>query len=209
MIGICTTNAMSSMAGWEATSPILGNNPLAIGIPGAKPDEPIVLDMAMSQAAVGKVATWLREGRAIPGNWGLDANGRPSDDPAAILKGSVLPFGGHKGAGLALMMQLMTAVLAGGMLDHELRARDASGSDAGASKLFIALDVAAFTDAARFRAQAAGLLDWLAAHAGSDREVFRWPGERGWQEAAANRREGVPVHPDIVARLAAAGVVLD
>ncbi|MDR3410529.1 MAG: Ldh family oxidoreductase [Formivibrio sp.] len=208
MIGICLTNAITSMAGWGAGKPVIGNNPLAIGLPGVDADQPIVLDMAMSQAAVGKVATWLREGRAIPSNWGFDAQGKPSSDAAAILKGAVSPMGEHKGSGLALMMQLMTAALAGGMLDHELREYDASGLDAESSKLFVVLDVAAFIDPATFAERTSTLLSWLKEHASSETEHFQWPGERGWREAAKNRREGVPVHADIVAQLKAAGVAI-
>lgn len=206
MIGICLTNAITSMAGWGAGKPVIGNNPLAIGLPGIEADQPVVLDMAMSQAAVGKVATWLREGRAIPANWGFDAEGKPSSDAAAILKGAVSPMGEHKGAGLALMMQLMTAALAGGMLDHELREYDASGLDAESSKLFIALDVAAFIEPEVFRERTASLLGWLKEHASSESEHFQWPGERGWREAVKNRAEGVPVHADIAAQLKAAGI---
>src|SRR5690606_23512277 len=84
-IGICTTNAMPTMAIGGTTKRVIGNNPLAIGIPGTKIDEPVILDMAMSQAAVGKVSTWLREGKPVPENWGLDADGKPSSDPGAIL----------------------------------------------------------------------------------------------------------------------------
>jgi len=208
MIGICLTNAITTMAGWGSGKPVIGNNPLAIGVPGIKMDEPIVLDMAMSQAAVGKVATWLREGRTIPANWGFDADGKPSSDASAILKGAVSPMGEHKGAGLSLMMQLMTAALAGGLLDHEIRDYDTSGLDAESSKLFIAIDVTAFIDPQVFRERVESLLVWLNEHASSETEHFQWPGERGWREAAKNRIEGVPVHADIVAQLKAAGLPL-
>jgi LDH2 family malate/lactate/ureidoglycolate dehydrogenase len=208
MIGICMTNAITSMAGWGAGKPVIGNNPLAIGLPGVKTNEPVVLDMAMSQAAVGKVATWLREGKAIPNNWGFDAEGKPSNDAAAILNGAVSPMGEHKGAGLSLMIQLMTAALAGGMLDHEMRERDATGLDSESSKLFVALDISAFIDPPVFKERVGTLLAWLSEHASSETEPFQWPGERGWREGAKNKEEGVPVHKDIVAMLKAAGVAI-
>lgn len=206
MIGICLTNAKTSMAGWGALKPVIGNNPLAIGLPGLKPDEPIVLDMAMSQAAVGKVSTWLREGKALPDNWGIDAEGQPTSDAAAILKGAVLPMGGHKGAGLSLMIQMMTAALAGGLLDHELGEHDPAGLDAESSKLFIALDISAFIAPEVFHQRINSLLPWLNEHASSENEHFQWPGERGWREAAMNRELGVPLHADIVAQLKVAGI---
>jgi LDH2 family malate/lactate/ureidoglycolate dehydrogenase len=196
------------MAGWGAGKPVIGNNPLAIGLPGVKTNEPVVLDMAMSQAAVGKVATWLREGKAIPNNWGFDAEGKPSNDAAAILNGAVSPMGEHKGAGLSLMIQLMTAALAGGMLDHEMRERDATGLDSESSKLFVALDISAFIDPPVFKERVGTLLAWLSEHASSETEPFQWPGERGWREGAKNKEEGVPVHKDIVAMLKAAGVAI-
>lgn len=209
LIGIAMTNAVTSMAGWGATGRVVGNNPLAIAVPGIQPDEPVVLDMAMSQAAVGKVATWLREGKAIPSGWGVDAQGRPSDDAAAILQGAVLPMGGHKGAGLALMIQLMTAALGAGLFDHELRDHDPSGLDSESTKLFVALDVEAFTELGEFRKRTAELKAWLAAHAASDAEPFLFPGERGWNQRAQNLAEGVPLHRDLVDQLKAAGVLLE
>ena len=65
-----------------------------------------MLDMAMSQAAVGKVGTYLREGKPVPATWGLDRSGTPTTDPAEIIEsGRFLPMGDHKGAGLAMMME--------------------------------------------------------------------------------------------------------
>ncbi len=207
LIGLCMTNAVTSMAGWGLEGRVVGNNPLAIGVPGLTAEEPIVLDMAMSQAAVGKVVTWLREGRPIPPGWGVDARGLPTEDGAAILQGAVSPMGDHKGAGLALMIQLMTAVLAGGMLDHELREHDTSGLDSESTKLFLALDVGAFIEPSVFRKRTEDLLSWLNAQARSG-EPFLFPGQRGWTERRRSAVEGVPIHPDITAQLTAAGVSL-
>ena len=206
MIGICTTNAMPTMAAWGATGRVIGNNPLAIAIPRAQRDQPLVLDIAMSQAAVGKVGTWLREGNPVPEGWGLDQNGNPSRDAAAILAGAVLPFGGHKGAGLALMMELLTAALANTPFGHEIQAGDRSGLDPESAKLFIALNPDAFGGTAALHARVDDCLAYLSREA-SAREPFQWPGQRGWATREANLRDGVPLHPEIVAQLAAVGVV--
>lgn len=208
MIGLCMTNAVTSMTGWGLEGRVVGNNPLAIGVPGLVPGEPIVLDMAMSQAAVGKVVTWLREGRSIPAGWGVDSRGQPTEDGAAILQGAVSPMGEHKGAGLALMIQMMTAALAGGLLDHELREHDTSGLDSESTKLFLALDVEAFLDASVFRNRIEDLLAWLSAQTGAPGNPFLFPGQRGWLERRISALEGVPIHADIAAQLTAAGVVL-
>lgn len=207
MVGICMTNAIPNMLAWGSTKPLLGNNPLAIGVPRGEGKEPIVLDMAMSQAAVGKIGTYLREGKRVPTNWGLDAEGKPSDNPAAILAGKkVLPFGEHKGVGLALMMELLTGVLAGGLLSHEIVQVDATGLDSGSSKLFIALDISAFVEMERFAQRVEDLVAWLKS-AEPGLEIIL-PGERGWQTREKNLAEGIPIHVEIVAQLEAIGVHL-
>ena len=205
-IGICTTNAIPNMLAYGSSRPLLGNNPLAIGVPrGAR--DPIVLDMAMSQAAVGKVGTYLREGKAAPANWGLDVNGNPTNDPTAILaSGKLLPLGDHKGAGLALMLELLTGALAGGLFSFEVVQREKTGLDPDSSKLFIALDVQAFVALERFTQRIDGLLAWLrAAEPGLN---VTYPGERGWQTRDRNLRDGVPIHREIVEQLRAVGVML-
>ena len=207
MVGICTTNGIPCMAVWGATGKVIGNNPLAIGIPRNESAAPMVLDMAMSQAAVGKVATWLREGRAIPAGWGVGTDGKPSSDPQAILAGAVLPFGGHKGAGLALMMEILTAGLAGMAFGNEIEANDRSGLDPGSSKLFIALNPEAFGGASVFAHRVDDFLSYLNESA-STTAPFTWPGERGWNERTENLLLGVPLHSEIVKQLEDAGVVL-
>ncbi|HSC66963.1 MAG TPA: Ldh family oxidoreductase [Cellvibrio sp.] len=203
-IGICTTNAIPSMAIGGARKAVIGNNPLAIGIPGINASEPIVLDMAMSQAAVGKVGTWLREGKALPDNWGIDALGNRTSDASAILAGAVLPMGEHKGAGLAVMIELLTAALAGAAFTQQLLAGDQSGIDPNATKIFIALNVNAFIELHVFRQRVRYFLDYLKTEA----TPFNDPGERGWQVRQLNLLDGVPLHMEIVARLESVGVDL-
>jgi LDH2 family malate/lactate/ureidoglycolate dehydrogenase len=119
MVGLAFTNAYANFPAWGTRVPSLGNNPLAIGVPS--PDgEPVVLDMAMSQTAIGRVRAAAAAGERVPLGWGLDQDGRPTDDPRAILaSGRVLPMGEHKGSGLAFMIDLLTAGLAGGLLCYE------------------------------------------------------------------------------------------
>lgn len=196
-IGICTTNAIPTMALGGAKKAVIGNNPLAIGIPGANSAEPIVLDMAMSQAAVGKVGTWLREGKTLPGNWGLDANGNPTNDAKAILGGAVLPMGEHKGAGLAVMFELLTAALAGAAFTQQIRSNDSSGLDPQASKIFIALNPAAFIEPVAFQQQTAAFIAYLK----EDAAPFSYPGERGWETRDKQLATGVELHNEIVQQL--------
>jgi LDH2 family malate/lactate/ureidoglycolate dehydrogenase len=206
-VGICITNALTNMLAFGSTRPLLGNNPLAIGVPRGAGKEPVVLDMAMSQAAVGKIRTYLREGKKAPVNWGLDAAGQPTDDPATILAAKkVLPIGDHKGAGLSLMMELLTGALSGGLFSHEIGEADPSGIDPGSSKLFLALDISAFVEAERFGQRVEELIDWL--RQAEPGLTINLPGERGWQARERNLAEGIPIHPEIVAQLEQIGVLL-
>lgn len=208
MVGLCTTNAIPSMAAWGATTKVIGNNPIAIGIPRQEADAPIVLDIAMSQAAVGKVGTWLREGKEVPEGWGVDAAGNPTTDAKAILGGAVLPFGGHKGAGLALTMELITAALGGGAFGNEFFVGDRSGLDPESSKLFIALNPEAFGGQETLTQGVTKYLGYLD-EAASTRQPFTWPGERGWHERDVNLVRGVPLHPEIIAQLKGAGITFN
>lgn len=200
LIGLCTTNAIPNMLAWGSSQPLLGNNPLAIGVPHGP--APIVLDMAMSQAAVGKVGTYLREGKKAPPGWGLDSAGQPTDDPAAIMAARrFLPMGDHKGAGLALMIELLTGALAGGLFSQEIAQANAGGMDAGTTKLFAAIDVEAFIERERFDQRVDDMLEYL--RTAEPGLAVLYPGERGWQTRERYLAEGIPIHAEIVAQLQA------
>ena len=163
--------------------------------------------MAMSQAAVGKIGTFLREGKKVPKDWGLDSEGRASDDPAAILSGGrVLPFGGHKGAGLAFMLELLTGALAGGLFSFEIGRLDGSGLDPESSKFFLAFDIDVFTDKTRFGERVEELIAYL--RPCDSAEDILLPGERGWKTRDLYVQEGIPVHPDILSQLREARISL-
>ena len=106
------TNASRSMPPWGAKEPLFGTSPFAVGIPGGALGD-FVLDMSPSVAARGKIRKAARRGEKIPEGYALDAEGRPTTDPDAALKGVVLPIGGPKGSGLAMMMDIFGGVLTG------------------------------------------------------------------------------------------------
>ncbi len=208
MIGLCTTNAIPNMLAPGSQTPVLANNPIAIAAPRGPGCDPIVLDLAMSQAAVGKVGTYMREGRRVPGNWGLDRSGSPTSDPAEIMASRrFLPMGEHKGAGLAIMMELLTGALCGGLLSHEIARRDSSALDPNASKLFVAIDIESFVDPDLFMRRAEDLVDYLHGSAEEGLEILL-PGERGWQTRERYLAEGIPIHPEIAVQLESVGVNL-
>lgn len=123
LIGLACVNYLPVVAPSGARTPIFGTNPLALAWPRPGRD-PVVLDMATSAMARGEISIAAREGRNVPPGAGLDASGQPTVDPNEILKGVMLPFGGHKGSGLALMVELLSAAAVGERFSFESDAED-------------------------------------------------------------------------------------
>lgn len=112
MVGIVMSNSAPSMSPWGGAEPFLGTNPISIAVPGG-PNGPVVLDMSSSVVARGKIRRAERMKEPIPLGWALDENGLPTEDPASALKGSLIPIGGPKGYGLALMVDVLAGMLSG------------------------------------------------------------------------------------------------
>ncbi|MDR1901485.1 MAG: Ldh family oxidoreductase [Treponema sp.] len=119
MLGISTTNAGSRIPPWGGKEAFLGNNPIAIALPG---DEyPVILDMALSVVAYQKIVTYAREGWPLPEGWAYDSAGEPTTNHQAALDGMLTPLGGYKGAGLSVMLDLICgAISQNGFADHVL-----------------------------------------------------------------------------------------
>jgi LDH2 family malate/lactate/ureidoglycolate dehydrogenase len=112
MMSLVFTNSSPALPAFGGKSKLLGVSPLACGAPGK--EQSFILDMAPSVAARGKIYKAKRRGEKIPLDWALDKEGRPTDDPEAALDGGVmLPMGGPKGSGLAIMMDVFSGVLSG------------------------------------------------------------------------------------------------
>lgn len=194
-IGICFANTEANMPPWGAKECRVGNNPLSIGAPRAS-GEPMVLDMAMSQAALGKIVMYDRMGRKAPSGWGLDDKGMPTHDPASILKSKhIIPMGQHKGSGLSVMIEIMTAILSGGKYCGELL-EEAKGQPWGTaySQAFIAIDIAIFTPFEQFQRRVDEFVTYVkgAQRAEGFSEIIV-PGERAWTEKALRKRDGIPL----------------
>lgn len=113
LMSLVFTNSSPAMPVWGGREQLLGVSPIACGAPGGPESRPFILDMAPSVAARGKVHKALRRGEKIPEGWALDAEGNTTTDPAEALKGVMLPMGGPKGSGLAIMMDVFSGVLSG------------------------------------------------------------------------------------------------
>ncbi len=112
MMSLVFTNSSPALPVWGGKKKLLGVSPIACGAPAGN-TKPFILDMAPSVAARGKIYKAMRRGEKIPEGWGLDKDGRPTEDPAAALGGVMLPMGGPKGSALAIMMDVFSGVLSG------------------------------------------------------------------------------------------------
>ena len=183
LIGVCWTNTMPNLPPWGADTPRVGNNPLVIAVP--RPGGHVVLDMAMSQFSYGALASYRLRGEQLPVPGGFDRDGALTRDPAAIeASGRPLPIGFWKGSGLALMLDMVAALLAGGRATHEIPA--APEQETGLSQVFLAFDVAAIAG----RDEGARVVDAILA----DLQV-RYPGERAFETRRQSLADGVLVEP--------------
>lgn len=119
MIGISMTNTSPVMVPFGSKVPTLGTNPISIAVPSPS-GKPIMLDMATSNQARGKITLASKIGKPIPTDWAITIDGQETSDPHEALKGSLLPFGGAKGSGLAIMVDILTGVLTGALYGSQI-----------------------------------------------------------------------------------------
>lgn len=194
--GFCAflfTSYLPTVAPAGATKPFFGTNPLAFGWPG---EDGFIFDAATAATARGELQIAARDGHLAPVGAGIDADGNPTRDPAKILDGAQLPFGGHKGSAIALMIELLAGVLLGQPTSPEAgrehaALEGASGPPRG-GMLMIALDPDRFGDAEGWRDHAGRFFGELRALPG-----VRIPGDRRKADRIRVAREGVAVPADL------------
>jgi 3-dehydro-L-gulonate 2-dehydrogenase len=188
-IGICFTNTKPNMPAWGGSEPILGNNPLVIGIP--RKESSVVLDMAMSQFAYGQMSLYAQRGQELPYEGGFDLNGNLTKDPKEILVNHLaLPMGLWKGAGLSLMLDLLVSILSGGNSTHEV---DHNGDEYGLSQVFICFDPVKLDLMDWMEQKTDSILDNLKNSTVFEGEAVRFPGEKVLETRAKNLKNGIPV----------------
>jgi LDH2 family malate/lactate/ureidoglycolate dehydrogenase len=201
-VGIAAANTRPLMPAPGGAAPIVGNNPIALAAP-VSGRAPIVLDMALSEAALGKIRIAAAEGRAIPATWAANADGLPTTDPVAAIAGMLLPAGGPKGYGLAVMVDVLTGVLSGGVSGAGVCGlyTDAAVPN-DCAHFFLALDPASFGSAQEFGDRMRAFADAIAVSpAAPGIERVYLPGEL---EALRHERaltEGVRLEPAVRAAL--------
>lgn len=119
LVGLAFSNSPAAIAPAGGRSALYGTNPIAFAAPRGPGQPPLVIDLSLSVAARGKIMVAAQRGEPIPGDWALNAEGRPTTDAKAALAGTMLPIGGAKGAALALMVEVLTAGLTGSSIGHE------------------------------------------------------------------------------------------
>lgn len=203
-IGIVASNTRPLMPAPGGAAAVVGNNPLAVGIP-VLDREPLILDMALSEAALGKIRLAAQEGRPIPATWATDAKGAPTTDAEAAIAGLLLPAAGHKGYGLALVIDMLTGVLSGGGFGNAVRGLYADTSvPNNCAHFFLALDIARFGDVEGFLARAAELADQVLTSPtapGVERTLL--PGQLEAERSSAALAHGVRLDASVLAALEA------
>ena len=204
MIGFCCTNLTAKIAPYGAAEPFMGTDPISVAVPSN--GDPVVLDMTPSVVALGKLILAQKLGKEIPIGWALDKDGKPATDPAAGRAGSLIPIGGPKGSGLALIVEVLCGILTGAGTATHLHDLYKFDAPQGVGHFLGAIDVSAFMEPDEFRARVSAMRDEIKnlRLAEGVSEVLL-PGERSARSAALKAAEGIDV-PDLVCEeLAALG----
>ena len=201
VIGSNSTATIAPTGGREAR---VGNSPLGFGVPSPGGD-PIILDMAMSVVARAKIRSALKRGEPIPPTWGTDKEGEPTTDPKAALDGFLLPIGGYKGYGLALIVDLFAGLLSGASyLTHVKSWQDEPDAPQGLGHFFLLVDT-----------KRLGSGEWLAERMADFAAIIHstppadpakpvmLPGEIELGRRERQQRDGIELDPALLAKLEA------
>jgi LDH2 family malate/lactate/ureidoglycolate dehydrogenase len=193
-IGICGAVSIPGMAPWGGKTALIGLNPIAISAP-IDSKHPFVIDIATTLTSKGKVTRAADLNQTIPDNWALDADGFPTTDPQRAIHGSLLPFGDYKGYGLAMGIEILTALLSGGALSPQINSWIHQTKESmGVNFTMIVIDISKFQDPDNFKKR---MLDWtnLLINSPKREGVNRiyYSGERGGEVYDLRRKSGIPI----------------
>jgi LDH2 family malate/lactate/ureidoglycolate dehydrogenase len=219
MIGICTTNSEVLVVPTFARNAMLGTNPIAIAVPSDK-ECPFVLDMSTSTVTRGKLEVYARLGKQIPMNWATDENGIATDNPNRVLQniakrsgGGLLPLGGaleesggHKGYGMALAVEIFSAVLSGALYADRVYPKTGEGKPlpSGIGHFFGAIRIDAFRPKDEFTRDMDDLVQRLknAPKADGAKRIYIH-GEKESEESERRLKQGIPLNPKVTEELRA------
>lgn len=195
LIALAVSVAAPKLAPWGSASPLIGTDPIGIAVP-AEP-EPLVLDMAIGELTVADLRRAERRGESLPAGAAIAADGSPTTDPATALEGALLPFGGHRGSGLGVMIELLAGPLVGA------HAGPLPGPARGA--LFLALKPDCFGFGAEFAETGLAFVERLRGsprRPGAARVLA--PGDRAAESARIGRQDGLALEESTLEKLRAA-----
>lgn len=202
MIGIVMSNTAPLMPPIGGAEKVLGNNPLAIAAP-TNNKYPLLLDMALSNVALGKILFAKAKGTSIPEGWGVDKDGKPTTDPSSVLNGGfILPMGGPKGFGLALMIEMLTGVLSGGEFSKMIPSMYDLTQKQSIGHFMLAINISSFMDVDRFKTMATILSSYVkdAVKASGVEELYL-PGEIEFNIEEKRMQTGISISESVMDEL--------
>ena len=200
-IGILSTNASPAMAPWGGREKRVGNNPWSIAAPvGRHP--PMMLDIANTAVARGKLYLARQRHEAIPEGWAIDVEGEPTTDPALGILGNILPMAGHKGYAISVMMDVLSGILSGSGFGEAVNGPYQAEKTSHVGHLALAIDIAACRPLGEFEADMEAMIARLKSTpcAPGVEEIF-YPGEIEARNAERQGRDGIDLPEDTVAEL--------
>lgn len=198
-IGIAMSSSEALVHPHGGTRAMLGTNPLAIAVPTA--GRPLVLDLATSTVSMGKIHHYAANDQPIPAGWACDAHGRPTTDAALARAGAIAPFGGAKGYGIGLALELLVAGLAGSALAPEVRGTLDADFACNKGDVLMVIQPAAAPDLAR---RLADYLDHIRNSPAADAsQPIKVPGDGAARRHARSRDEGFDISPQLWDQLGA------
>ena len=200
MIGFACTNLTGKIAPYGSAEAFMGTNPFSVAVPTE--EDVMVLDMTPSVVALGKLILAQKLGQSIPLGWALDGEGNPTTDPAAGRKGSLLPIGGPKGSGMAIMVEVLSGILSGAGYASQLHDLYAFDAPQGVGHFIGAVDISHFIDLNTFKQMLSamvGEIKGLKRAEGFDEILM--PGERGMKYARKSAVEGVEIPEAVLKEL--------
>src|SRR5450432_89233 len=189
-IGIVMCNASPIVPPWQGKQGRTGTNPICMSVPG-----PWLLDMATTTVAAGKVFKAFLNGQPeIPAGWAFDSEGVPTTSTAEAYKGMLMPLGGYKGSGLAMMVEILSSVLSGGAMANEVGGIRFRGKTVRVSQMYMAIDVARFMPVEEFTARVEKLVAMMKSTATAPGyEEVMVAGDAEWRMEAERLRNGIPI----------------
>ncbi|WP_324761163.1 Ldh family oxidoreductase [Haloarcula sp. GH36] len=188
-VGIAMTNTEPAMPPYGGAEPVLGTNPIAIGLPT---DPVFNLDMSTSAIARGTVLEKREAGESIPEGVALDADGEPTTDPAAALEGTILPFGGAKGSGLAIAVEVLAGGVVGAAMGNDVTGTYHTEDPCTKGDLFIAIDPEVLGSQGARSRMSAFLEQLKQTETNATTEALRLPGEHSVRRDRTREQIDIP-----------------